>query len=178
MTPRTDVAIIGSGIVGNLAAAYLRTHLPDLDVTVVGRRDRRRPIVGESLIEASSSLMREIGLGPSLVEKQYPKYGLTYYYKANAAEPADPRYFVDEPPAGPPVPAYQLNRATFDEDLIARGAELGVHAVHADAVDVTRREGGGHTLSTRDADGCEATLDARWIVDASGQASMVRRRRA
>ena len=72
------MAVIGSSIAGNLAAAYLKTHLPELDITVIGRTDRRRPIVGESLIEASSELLHEIGLGPLLIEKHYPKYGLTY----------------------------------------------------------------------------------------------------
>ena len=78
----TDIAIIGNGVAANSAAAYFRKNLPELAVAVVGGTGKRRPIVGEALVEASTHFIRELGLGPLLVERHHPKYGLTFYYKS------------------------------------------------------------------------------------------------
>src|SRR5438874_464339 len=121
-----DVIIVGGGISGNLAAAYLRKKMPDLGIAIVDRSGRPRPIVGESLIEVSTSFIREIGLSSYLVEKHLPKYGLTYYYKMNLDVPSDRTYFVDESPTIPPFPSFQINRFTFDRDLAAMNAHNNI----------------------------------------------------
>jgi len=112
-----DVVIVGNGITGNLSATYLRKIRPDLNVLVIGRTDRSRPIVGESLVEVSTHFLRDIGLGDLLIEEHFPKYGLTYYYKTDIDDPSCNRYVVDEAPAIPPLPSFQLNRFTFDAAL-------------------------------------------------------------
>jgi 2-polyprenyl-6-methoxyphenol hydroxylase-like FAD-dependent oxidoreductase len=69
---------MGGGATGQLAAAYLRKRFPNLKVAVVEGPHKNRPIVGESLVEGSVDFLLELGLGAYLVEKHYPKYGLTY----------------------------------------------------------------------------------------------------
>jgi 2-polyprenyl-6-methoxyphenol hydroxylase-like FAD-dependent oxidoreductase len=74
----TDVLVMGGGGTGQLAAAYLRMRFPNLAVAVVEGPHKNRPIVGESLVEVSVDFLLELGFGAYLVEKHYPKCGLTY----------------------------------------------------------------------------------------------------
>jgi len=122
----TDLAILGNGVAANLAAAYMRKSMPELTVAVIGSVDKRRPIVGEALVEVSTNFIREIGLGPLLVERHHPKYGLTYYYKPNLDNPSDRTYVFDESPHVPPFPSFLINRFTFDRDLRSHNAANGV----------------------------------------------------
>ena len=69
---------MGSGVVGNFAAAYFRRYFPTLRVAVVGRSDQELPIVGESLVELSTHFRQDLGLSRTLIEQHLPKYGLTY----------------------------------------------------------------------------------------------------
>ena len=73
----SDLLIMGSGVVGNFAAAYFRRYFPTLRVTVVGRSDQELPIVGESLVELSTHFLQDLGLSRTLIEEHLPKYGLT-----------------------------------------------------------------------------------------------------
>ena len=77
----SDILVMGGGATGQLAAGYFRKRFPKLKVAVVEGPHKNRPIVGESLVEVSVDFLFELGLGEYLVEKHYPKYGLTYYFK-------------------------------------------------------------------------------------------------
>src|SRR3984885_11115981 len=103
----SDVLVMGGGATGQLTAAYLRKCIPNLKVAGVEGPHKNRPIVGESLVEDSVNFMFELGLGPYLVEKHYPKYGLTYYFKPDIDHPADRTYIVDEAPTVPPLLSFQ-----------------------------------------------------------------------
>ena len=98
-----DVAIIGSRITGNLAAAYLRREHPDLKIIVVDYKRPTLPIVGESCTEFSTQFFHRIGLTSYLEREHFPKYGLTFYFKKEIENPADRTYSVHEAPACPPL---------------------------------------------------------------------------
>src|ERR1700740_795725 len=85
----SDVLVMGGGATGQLAAAYLRMRFPNLIVAVVEGPHKNRPIVGESFVEITIDFLMELGLGDYLVDKHYPKYGLTYYFKPDIDHPAD-----------------------------------------------------------------------------------------
>jgi 2-polyprenyl-6-methoxyphenol hydroxylase-like FAD-dependent oxidoreductase len=76
----SDVLVMGGGATGQLAAAYMRLRLPNLRLAVVEGPRKNRPIVGESFVELTVDFLLELGLGAYLIEKHYPKYGLTYYF--------------------------------------------------------------------------------------------------
>lgn len=67
------LVIIGTGIAGNLAAMYFRKRLPDIDVTLVGRTDQKRPMVGESTVKITTPFFKALGLGTLLEERHYHK---------------------------------------------------------------------------------------------------------
>src|ERR1700747_3176694 len=165
-----DVLIMGGGATGQLAAAYLRKRFPDLKVAIVEGPHTNRPIVGESLVEVSVDFMFELGLGAYLVEKHYPKYGLTYYFKPNIDDPADRTYIVDEIPTAPQILSFQINRFTFDREVRDRNLENGVQLIDGNVMGVDLDSGGGlHVVTVQGPAGGRRMLSARWLVDASGR---------
>ena len=170
-----DVLIMGNGIVGNLAAAWFRRHMPALQIDVVGPATPTLPIVGESLVEFSTQLLQEIGLGRHLVEEQLPKYGLTFYYKLDPTAPADPRYVVDAVPTNPPLPSFLVNRFTLDDALRQLNRDNGVEHVDGKVVRAELGSGARHRVTVRDADGRERTHTARWVMDATGRRRLLAR---
>ena len=170
-----DVLIMGNGIVGNLAAAWFTRYMPALRVNVVGPATRTLPVVGESLVELSTQLLQEIGLGRHLVEEQLPKYGLTFYYKLDSTARADPRYVVDAVPTNPPLPSFLVNRFTLDAALRQLNHDHGVEHVDGRVVRVELGSGARHRVTVRDADGKERMHTARWVLDATGRRRVLAR---
>src|SRR6202166_2919290 len=165
-----DVLVMGGGAAGQLAAAYLGKRFPNLKVAVVEGPRKNRPIVGESLVEVSVDFMFELGLGAYLVEKHYPKYGLTYYFKPNINDPADRTYVVDEIPTAPQILSFQINRFTFDREVRDRNLENGVQLIDGNVMGVDINSGGGlHAVTVQGADGQIRMLRARWLIDATGR---------
>lgn len=172
------IAVIGNGVAGNLAAAYFRQRFPTSEIVVIGGENKRRPIVGESTVEVTAHFLHGLGLGEHLEEEQYHKYGLTYYYKVHAGDPACRRYVVHEAPGILRMPAYQLNRATFDDQVRAVNRQSGVVYLPQNVVDVRLGEGGApHELRlAEDSEGAHEPVAAQWIVDASGRNRVLARK--
>ncbi len=166
----TDVLVMGGGATGQLAAAYLRMRFPQLKIAVVEGPHKNRPIVGESFVEITIDFLLELGLGSYLIEHHFPKYGLTYYFKTEIDRPEDRTYVVDETPTVPPLLSFQINRFTFDHEVRRRNIVNGVEMIDGsiDQIDLGR-EGALHLLTVRDAEGREVTMQARWLVDATGR---------
>ncbi len=173
MTNCVDVLVMGGGATGNLAVAYLHLRFPDLNVAIVEGPHKNRPIVGESLVEVSVDFLLELGLGAYLVEKHYPKYGLTYYFKTDINNPADRTYVVDEIPTAPPILSFQINRFTLDAEVRRRNAENGVQIIDGSvaAVELSSRANGDnpHAVTIQCPDGQKQTVSARWLIDATGR---------
>ena len=165
----TGVLVMGGGGTGQLAAAYLRMRFPSLAVTVVEGPHKNRPIVGESLVEVSVDFLLELGFGAHLVEKHYPKYGLTYYFKRDIGNPADRTYIVDEIPTAPPILSFQINRFTFDREVRRRNLQNGVQLIEGTVTGVEINGAGRHVVTVRNPNGEKQTLHARWLVDATGR---------
>jgi flavin-dependent dehydrogenase len=170
MPMSSDVLVMGGGATGQLAAAYLGKRFPHLRVAVVEGPHKHRPIVGESLVEVSVDFLFELGLGAYLVEKHYPKYGLTYYFKPDIDNPADRTYVVDEIPTAPQILSFQINRFTFDREVRDRNVENGVELIDGTVTGVDINSNDGlHAVTVQHTAGGEKTLSARWLVDASGR---------
>ncbi|MGC2463970.1 MAG: tryptophan 7-halogenase [Candidatus Acidiferrum sp.] len=173
MTNAVDVLVMGGGATGHLAASYLRLRFPDLKVGIVEGPHKNRPIVGESLVEVSVDFLLELGLGAYLIEKHFPKYGLTYYFKTDIENPADRTYIVDEIPTAPPILSFQINRFTLDAEVRRRNIENGVQiidgAVAAVELNVNESAEGRHAVTVQNADAEKQTVSARWLIDATGR---------
>ncbi len=164
-----DVLIMGGGATGQLAASYLQLRFPQLRIAVVEGPHKARPIVGESFVEVTIDFLLELGLGAHLIEKHFPKYGLTYYYKVDIEQPADRTYVVDETPTVPPLLSFQINRFTFDREVRRRNLENGVEMIQGAVAGIDFSNGDGlHTVTVQGPAG-EQYARARWIVDATGR---------
>ncbi len=165
-----DALIMGGGATGQLAAAYLRMRFPQIRIGVIEGPHKNRPIVGESFVEITIDFLLELGLGSYLIENHFPKYGLTYYYKPDIDNPADRTYVVDETPTVPPLLSFQINRFTFDRHVRERNLKTRVELLDATVTAVSLgRDGELHTLTVRDSAQQERTLQARWLIDATGR---------
>ena len=112
----SDVLVMGGGATGQLAAAYMRL-LPEPESGRGRGPHKNRPIVGESFVELTVDFLLELGLGAYLIEKHYPKYGLTYYFKLDIDHPVDRTYIVDEASTVPRLLSFQVNRFTLDREV-------------------------------------------------------------
>jgi flavin-dependent dehydrogenase len=145
-------------------------RFPNLRVAVVEGPHKNSPIVGESLVEVSVDFLFELGLGAYLVEKHYPKYGLTYYFKLEIDNPADRTYIVDEIPTAPQILSFQINRFTFDREVRDRNVEKGVELIDGTVKRVDLNSADGlHAVTVQDPAGGRQTVSARWLVDATGR---------
>jgi flavin-dependent dehydrogenase len=166
----SDVLVMGGGATGQLAASYLRLRFPHLRIAVVEGPHKTRPIVGESFVEITIDFLLELGLGPYLIDKHFPKYGLTYYYKLDIERPADRTYVVDETPTVPPLLSFQINRFTFDREVRRRNLENAVQMIEGAVAGIDFNNGDGlHTVTVQDPAREKYPLRARWIVDATGR---------
>lgn len=174
------LAIVGGGLAGLTLAIQLRRALPDLDIHVFERR--RHPVpeaaykVGESTVEIGANYFDTVlGLAEHLATRQLKKFGFRFFFSDRRVdvdatlELGASRYLA--------APAYQLDRGIFENYLAEHARSLGVRFVDGavvravelgpDAVPhVVRYECGGQQ--------CE--LQARWIVDASGRAGLLKRK--
>lgn len=169
-----SIVIVGAGIAAHLAACYFKRKLTSIDVVVLGTHDTNRPIVGESTVEVTTHFLEALGLGSLLEERHYHKYGLTYYFKQNP-DPQCRRYVVHEAPGVIRLPAYNLNRFTFDRDLHAFARSLGVRFVDAKVTDLEVRRNceAPHVITGRTSAGQLVQERGRFLVDASGRSRIL-----
>lgn len=171
----SDVIILGSRISGSLTAALLQRDHPDLRITIVAPENKKLPVVGESLTEFSSHMIRKIGLGEYLENDQYNKYGLTFYYKEDLDNPKCRKYSVHEAPAVPPMVANQLNRFTFDKKINQVLKERSIQFIDATANGVEIGQKDNHRLNIKTSEGEQQTRTCKWLVDCSGRARFLAR---
>lgn len=172
-----DVAILGGGLAGNLLAHQLHRRLPALRVGLFERETGTSFKVGEATVEISANhLIRRHGLSTYLYEHQLPKNGLRYFFdREDRAAPLEEMSEIGS--EGLPLhPAFQLDRARLEADLLERNRRSGVAVrtgarVHDVAIGSA---GGAHALRVSDANG-STPVRARWLVDATGRAGLLSR---
>ena len=168
------VAIIGRSISANLAAAYIKQQQPDLNVLLIGQDKVELPIVGESLIEMTTHFLFDLGLAGYLEQRQFHKYGLTFYFKEDITNPNDRTYAVHEAPAGPAHPSFQLNRFTFKICLQELNQQLGVKTIDAKVKQVDTEGYCQHNVIYQQ-DNNISSLEANWVIDATGRRRLLAR---
>lgn len=183
-----DVLIMGGGLAGLTLALQLRQRHPALDIQVLERR--RHPVpeachkVGESTVEIGAHYFAEVlGLREHLEQRQLRKFGFRFFFNDGIEDFAA----VTELGASEPLPviSYQIDRGLFEnflgqevqrrgigfhDDAVVRGFDLAEEAAAADDT------GALHTVRWRSAGGEERISRARWLIDASGRAGLIKKR--
>lgn len=176
---RTDVVILGGGLAGLTLAMQLRARFADLDVAVVERR--RHPVpaaahkVGESSVEIAAHYFEKVlGLKDHLVGEQLKKFGFRFFFSERCR---DIDSVLELGASGYlSTPSYQIDRGLFENFL---GIEAGKRGIRFfDGVLVRRVDLGPDESDHRvfcERDGAPVEFSARWVVDASGRAGILKR---
>jgi flavin-dependent dehydrogenase len=173
-----DVVILGGGLAGNCLARQLVREQPGIRVLVVEKR--AHPVreaafkVGESTVEIAGSYFGDVlGLRGYMADHQLPKFGLRYFFPQDGNRDLTRRFEVG-PVRFPDFGTFQIDRGRFENHLVETNRALGVDV--RDAATVRGFEFGNpsHTV-TFEQGGQTETVTTRWIVDASGRGSLIKR---
>lgn len=180
MQSEYDVIILGGGLAGLTLSMQIKMANPKVSILVAEKRPdaaaESTHKVGESTVELGTHYIREVlNLKDYLDEFQLPKHGLRFFFSPEHKEEISRRVEL-----GPrkllPIPSHQLDRGTFENELIQRTKELGTEVVlGAKVKGVIIDENTTHTVDLEINQ--EITqLKARWVVDATGRASFLKRK--
>jgi flavin-dependent dehydrogenase len=175
---KVDVFIAGGGLAGLTLARQLQRSDSSLRIAVAEKR--RHPAreaahkVGESTVEIGAHYLDKVlDLGPHLRSGHLVKLGLRYHFPA--ADNADiTARFELGPTEFSPVPSFQLDRGRLENYLLQENRDAGIKVLD-DAVVRDFTIGPPHQISVTTPSG-ERPFEARWLVDASGRAGLIRRR--
>ncbi len=174
-----DVIILGGGLAGLTLTLQLKRSNPELSILVLEMRDGLAPDsthkVGESTVELGTHYIREVlDLKDYLDEHQLPKHGLRFFFSPEHKDEISKRVEL-----GPrellPVPSHQLDRGTFENELIRRCRELGAIIELGAKVTAADLQEGDHSVTYQQGDG-DYTQKSKWVVDATGRSSFLKRK--
>ncbi|HEX5760795.1 MAG TPA: NAD(P)/FAD-dependent oxidoreductase [Thermoanaerobaculia bacterium] len=163
-----DALVIGGGPTGATAALALRRE--GLSALVVDRAVFPRFHIGESFLPRNMRVIRELGLEERLAAlPQVAKYGAEF----GLGDGSEITSIVfDQGLAPGEVGAFNIERAPFDATLLGAAREAGAEVVEGAAVRAVLRLADGEVAVALE-DG--RTLRGRWLIDASGQGTVVGR---
>ncbi len=180
MQEQYDVVILGGGLAGLTLSLQLKNAKPGLSILVLERRETEAATaahkVGESTVELGTHYLREVlGIKDYLEEHELPKHGLRFFFKSNTKEDIASRVELG-PRLRLPVPSHQLDRGTLENYLMRLTREKGTNLLLGAKVSNVELSGkNGHEVSYIK-DGEEVTVKCKWVADASGRASILKRK--
>ena len=170
---RHDVIVIGGGPAGACTATLVaeRGH----DVVLLERSREPQFKVGESLIPATYWSLRRLGVLDRLKSSRFTKkYSVQFY--TDSGKPTAPFFFreIDDSESSQ---TWQVLRSEFDQMLLENAADKGVDVRRGVTVRDVLLEGRRVTgvRAARNGDP-EQELEARVVVDASGQSALLARK--
>jgi flavin-dependent dehydrogenase len=180
-TDSYDVVIIGAGLAGLTLARQLLLN-SDKRILLLDKRSEvptLRQKVGESTVQVGAYYYSKVlDLEEYLMRKQFMKYNLRFYWKSAGR---DNGRFEDYGQAYirtfSNIACYQLDRNTFEAELLRRNCESPRLAFQAGAtdLDVWLNEDEPHAVLFTSG-GCRHTVRTHWVVDTSGRGKFLARR--
>lgn len=179
MEKQYDVIIPGGGLAGLTLAIQLKLAKPDISILVLESRDTEAATgahkVGESTVELATHYFREVlNLKDYLEAHELPKQGLRFFFKTKEKNDIAERVEFGTHKKLT-VLSHQLDRGTLENYLEKHVRSLGAEVIlgaRAKEVDLSRD---GHVL-TYSKDGEDFKISAKWIADATGRGSFLKRK--
>src|SRR5438477_1705832 len=167
-TAMYDVAIIGGGPAGSIAAALLARA--GRRVIVFEREKFPRFHIGESLLPFSTQTFDRLGVREKLDRTFLPKFGgeivaacgtkgVKFYFKDGFRSRRDR--------------AYQVTRSEFDKLLLDHSRENGADVREETDVKNITFENDRAKINIETSSGARSTIEARYLLDCSGRQTML-----
>ncbi|WP_406662840.1 NAD(P)/FAD-dependent oxidoreductase [Gallaecimonas sp. GXIMD1310] len=170
---RVQVAVIGAGPSGSLAASLLNNQ--GIDVRVLEKSRFPRFSIGESLLPQSMVYLEEAGLA-GVLEKHAEQ--LAFQLKNGAAFSYQGKEttfdFTEKFSPGPGI-TFQVKRAAFDQLLAEEAMAQGVDVRFEHSIEDVQVSDDGALLSCVNEQGEHYQLHAEFVLDASGFARVLPR---
>ncbi len=172
-----DVAVIGGAFSGAATALLIKRRSPGLRVAIVEKSEVFDRKVGESTTEVSSCfLTRVLGLTNYLGHHQLAKQGLRMWF-ANSADDAFDQCVEIGAQFNSRMPGFQVDRSTLDEHVLSLAVAAGCKLLRPAKVVKLELGGASNNLLEIISGGEKQQVVARWLVDASGRAAVIARKR-
>ncbi len=171
-----DVVILGHGLAGGFLARHLHLELPEARVLVLEAASAITDYkVGESTVEVAANYMvRRLGLGTYLYQHQLPKNGVRFFFDSEAKDLALTEMSEMGTDRLPFHPAFQIERASLERDLVAMNLERAIDVrLGATVLDVAIDAADGPHAVTFEQGGVERTVTTRFVVDAAGRRQLL-----
>ncbi len=162
MKINTDVVVIGAGPSGSVAAAYLAAR--GYRVEVVERVHFPRFSIGESLLPQSMTLLEEAGLLDQVISGNFQYKDGAVFRRGDEEQSLD---FHDKSAIGWDT-TFQVKRELFDQILARGAADKGANVTFGEEVTHFSPGEDGVSVRTRNEDGSEREITARFALDGSG----------
>ena len=175
-----DVVILGGGLAGLTLSLQLKNAKPDLSILILERRETEAKAaahkVGESTVELGTHYLREVlNLKCYLEEHELPKHGLRFFFKSHTKDDITSRVELG-PRLRLTVPSHQLDRGTLENYMMRLTQEKGTEILlGAKVSNVDISADSSHEISYFKA-GEVVKVNCRWVADASGRASIMKRK--
>ena len=179
-TAAHDVLIMGGGLAGLSLALQLRQRFPDIDVLVLERLGHPVPHachkVGESSVEIGAHYFENVlGLKDHLIDAQLKKFGFRFFFSDGRRDIAQ----VTEIGVSHalPVASWQIDRGIFENFLAEEAQRRGVRFVDRAMVRKLHMstDATPHAVDWQREGQALQTSHARWLIDASGRAGLIKR---
>lgn len=157
-----DVLIIGAGPAGSIAAALL--NKAGRKVLVIEREQFPRFSIGESLLPQSMEYLAEAGMLQAVIEAGFQFKNGACFIHGNKKTDFD---FRDKFSDGWGT-TYQVPRAQFDFILANEAQRQGVEIRYQQTVLHINLDNDYSVITIKSADNSEYTLNAKFVLDASG----------
>jgi flavin-dependent dehydrogenase len=176
---RYDVVIMGGGLAGLTLAIQMKQRRPDTSIAVLEKREGPAPLaafkVGESTVPSGAHYFEKVvGMEDHLKKDQLIKIGLRFFLTAGDNQDITKR--IEQGAAGyPPHDNWQIDRGVFENELASRARGLGVDVLGGCRVTGVDIGDDLHTVSFTQME-ADVSTKGRWVVDASGRASLLKRK--
>jgi len=180
MSTDWDVIIMGGGLAGLSLAIQLARARPQTRILVLEKKAHPLPEaahkVGESSVEIGAHYFADVlGIKEHILRDELPKLGLRFFFPSQGNQDITSRFEVGTDTYFP-ARSYQLDRGRLENFLGLEAARLGVTFLSGATTRDVQLDRDGHRLTYSDAAGAEHAVTTRWAVDASGRASLLKRR--